>query len=180
VAERRRPSFTLRTPEGDSRERRVCDECGFVDYVNPKVVVGAVCRWEDRILLCRRAIEPRSGYWTIPAGFLEERETVEEGVRREAHEEARAELALEGVLGLYSIPRISQVQIIFRARLLRPDVAVGEETAEVKLVRMEEVPWESLAFPSVRWALRHFEAVRGQEVFRPFTNPPDETGDPPF
>jgi ADP-ribose pyrophosphatase YjhB (NUDIX family) len=180
VVAHRPPSFTLRVPEGDNRERRVCDECGFIDYVNPKVVVGAVCWWEERILLCRRSIEPRSGYWTIPAGFLEERETAEEGARREAHEEARAEIALEGVLGIYSIPRISQVQIIFRARLLSPDVTAGEETAAVKLVRLEEVPWDALAFPSVRWALRHFEAVRGRDVFQPFTNPPGETGEPPF
>jgi ADP-ribose pyrophosphatase YjhB (NUDIX family) len=180
VTARRPPSFTLRVPEGDNRERRVCDECGFIDYVNPKVVVGAVCRWEDRVLLCRRAIEPRSGYWTIPAGFLEERETVEEGVRREAHEEARAELALEGVLGVYSIAGISQVQIIFRARLLNPEVRAGEETAEVKLVRLEDVPWDDLAFPTVRWALKHFEATRGRDLFQPFTNPPGETGAPPF
>jgi ADP-ribose pyrophosphatase YjhB (NUDIX family) len=180
VTARRAPSFTLRIPEGDVRERRVCDECGFIDYVNPKVVVGAVCRWEERLLLCRRGIEPRRGYWTVPAGFLEEGETVEEGVRREAHEEARAELALEGVLGIYSIPRISQVHIMFRARLLSPEVRAGEETTEVALVPWAEVPWDDLAFPSVRWALRHFEAVRDRDVFPPFTNPAGERGDPPF
>jgi ADP-ribose pyrophosphatase YjhB (NUDIX family) len=178
VTARRAPSFTLRVPEGDTRPRRVCDECGFIDYVNPRIVVGAVCRWEDRVLLCRRTIEPRSGYWTIPAGFLEEGETVEEGVRREAHEEARAELALEGVLGIYSIARISQVQIMFRARLLSPEVRAGEETDEVQLVRLDEIPWDALAFPTVRWALMHFQAVRDRDVFAPFTNPPGETGAP--
>jgi ADP-ribose pyrophosphatase YjhB (NUDIX family) len=167
----------MRVPEGDTRERRVCETCGFVDYVNPKIVVGAVCTWEDRVLLCRRAIEPRLGFWTIPAGFLEEKESVEDGVRREAHEEARAEIELDGILGVYSIPRVSQVHIMFRARLLSPEVAVGEETSEVALLPWAEVPWGDLAFPSVRWALQHFEVVRGRTVFAPFSNPPGESGD---
>ena len=90
MAEELKPSFSRRVPDGDSRERQVCDHCSWVDYVNPRIVVGAVCTWEDRILLCRRSIEPRRGFWTLPAGFLEEGETVEEGVAREAREEAHA------------------------------------------------------------------------------------------
>jgi len=169
----------MRVPAGDNRPRLVCDECGFVQYVNPKVVVGAVCTWEDRILLCRRAIEPRRGHWTLPAGFLEEKESVEDGVAREAWEEARAELELDGLLGLYSVPRISQVQIFFRARLRSPEVAPGEESLEVRLFAWEEIPWDDLAFPSVRWALSHYRETRGQTTFAARTNPPGETGDYP-
>ncbi len=174
----RAPSFSKKVPTGDNRPRLVCDECGFVQYVNPKVVVGAVCTWEDRILLCRRAIEPRRGHWTIPAGFLEESESVEDGARREAWEEARAELDLEGLLGLYSVPRISQVQIIFRARLRSPDVAAGEESLEVRLFAWDEIPWDDLAFPSVRWALAHHGEARGQATFAARSNPPGEWGGP--
>ena len=173
----RDPSFSRRVPDGDTRKRRICDHCGFVDYVNPRIVVGAVCTWEDRILLCRRSIDPRRGFWTIPAGFLEEGETVEEGVHREAREEAGADLELGGLLGTYSIPRVSQVQLIYRARLRSPEVVAGEETLDVQLAGWDEIPWEELAFPSVRWALRHFHRVRDLESFPPFTNPPGETGE---
>jgi ADP-ribose pyrophosphatase YjhB (NUDIX family) len=171
------PSFSLRVPEGDTRSRRVCDACGFVDYVNPRVVVGAVCAWEDRLLLCRRAIDPGRGRWTIPAGFLEENETVEEGARREAMEEARAAIELQGLLGLYSVPRISQVQLFFRARLLSPRVEVGEETLEVGLVAWDAIPWGELAFPTVHWALRHYREVAGLAVFAPRGNPPGDRGE---
>jgi ADP-ribose pyrophosphatase YjhB (NUDIX family) len=163
-------------PAGDTRQRRVCDHCGWVDYVNPRIVVGAVCAWDYRILLCRRSIEPRRGFWTIPAGFLEEGETVEEGVLREAREEAGADIELQALLGTYSIPRVSQVQLIYRARLRSPEVVAGEETLEVRLAEWDEIPWEEIAFPSVRWALRHFDRVRDLESFPPFTNPPGETG----
>jgi ADP-ribose pyrophosphatase YjhB (NUDIX family) len=163
----REPAFSPRIPPGDNRERLVCDNCGFVDYVNPKIVVGAVCAWEERILLCRRAIEPRKGYWTVPAGFLEEKETVEEGAAREALEEARADIEVGGLLGVYSVPRISQVQMVFRARLRSPDVGAGEESLEVQLVAWDEIPWRELAFPSVVAALRRFHAVRALAEFAP-------------
>jgi ADP-ribose pyrophosphatase YjhB (NUDIX family) len=161
----REPSFSLRVPEGDNRPRRGCDACGFVDYVNPRVVVGAVCLWERRVLLCRRGIEPRKGFWTVPAGFLEQNETAEAGAAREAWEEARARIRIEGLLGLYSVPRISQVQIMFRARLLSPEVSPGEESLEVGLFDWDAIPWGELAFPSVRWALRHHREAEGQGVF---------------
>jgi ADP-ribose pyrophosphatase YjhB (NUDIX family) len=172
-----RPAFSRRVPGGDSRERQVCDHCGFVDYVNPRIVVGAVCTWEERILLCRRSIEPRRGFWTLPAGFLEEGETVEEGVAREAREEAGADLELDGLLGLYSVPKVSQVQLFYRARLRSPEVFVGEETLEVRLALWDEIPWDELAFPTVRWALGDFHRVRGLETFAPFGNPPGERGE---
>src|SRR5688572_26074351 len=105
-------------PSGDNRERLTCPECDYVAYENPHVVVGSVCTWEDRILLCRRAIEPRLGFWTLPAGFLEQNESVEEGVLREADEEACAKIALDGLLSVYTLKHLSQVQIFFRAKLL--------------------------------------------------------------
>lgn len=154
-------SLKLARPEGDDRERHVCTACGMVHYRNPKIVVGAVCSWDDRILLCRRAIEPRAGYWTIPAGYLELGESAEEGARREAWEEARAEIEIDGLIAVYSVPRIEQVQLLYRAKLLRPDVAPGIESLEVRLVGWNEVPWKDLAFPTVEWVLRRSMETRG-------------------
>jgi ADP-ribose pyrophosphatase YjhB (NUDIX family) len=112
-------SFSKRIPQDDTRERLVCDTCGWINYTNPKIVVGSVVSHEGRILLCRRAIEPRRGFWTIPAGYLEEKETTEAGAMREAQEEACAEIAIDQLLAVYNIPRISQVQLIYRATLVR-------------------------------------------------------------
>ena len=164
-------SFTRRVPDGDNRERLVCDDCGYILYDNPKIVVGAICTWEDRILLCRRAIEPRTGFWTMPAGFLELQESCEEGACREAWEEARARLDIDCLLAVYSIPRISQVQIIYRARLLTPEVSAGPESQAVGLFRWEEIPWDELAFPSVHWSLRQFYETRRQKTFPAFAAP---------
>jgi ADP-ribose pyrophosphatase YjhB (NUDIX family) len=163
-------------PEGDNLERLVCDACGYIQYDNPKIVVGAVAEWQGRILLCRRAIEPRRGYWTIPAGYLELNESSEEGALREAREEANAELQLTGLLAVYNIPRISQVQLIYRAELLREEVSAGEESEEVGLFTAEDIPWRDLAFPSVRWALTQYGEVKNQASFAPFTNPDGENG----
>lgn len=146
----------LATPAGDTRERMTCPDCGFIAYENPKIVVGAVCVWDGRILLCRRAIEPRAGYWTLPAGYLELNEATSAGAAREAWEEAQAQIEIDGLLAIYDIPRISQVQLIYRARLATPAVAPGSESLEVRLFTWEEVPWDELAFPSVRWALDHY------------------------
>jgi ADP-ribose pyrophosphatase YjhB (NUDIX family) len=147
-------------PEGDNRERMICAECGFILYDNPKIVVGSVPRWGDRLLLCRRAIHPRKGYWTLPAGYLELNESTSAGAEREAWEEAFARICIEGLLAIYDIPRISQVQLIYRARLLDPEVAPGPESLEVGLFGWEEIPWEELAFPSVRWALTQEREVQ--------------------
>lgn len=164
-------SFSHRVPDGDNRRRLVCDDCGYVAYENPKIIVGTVCTWEDRILLCRRAIEPRLGFWTIPAGFMEINESCEEGACRESWEEARARLEIDRLLAVYSVPRISQVQIIYRARLLTAEVAAGEESLEVRLFRWPEIPWDELAFPSVHWALKQFHQSRDLKDFPAFTNP---------
>lgn len=163
-------------PAGDDKHRRVCRECGFIDYENPKVVVGSVARWQDRILLCRRAIEPRKGFWTLPAGFLEQQESAVEGARREAWEEARARIEIDQLLAVYSIPRISQVQLIYLARLVSPEVAAGPETAELDLFAWSGIPWAEIAFPSVHWALAHYREVRGLSGFAPRSNPPGEGG----
>jgi len=170
-------NFEQRIPEGDDRLRRVCADCGFVDYENPKIVVGAVVAWQDRVLLCRRAIDPRKGFWTLPAGYLELHESAAEGARREAWEEARAEIEIDQILAVYSIPRISQIQLIYRARMAAPEVAPGPETAELDFFPWDRIPWDDLAFPSVHWALGHFREVEGLESFAPRVNPPDQTGD---
>jgi len=164
-------------PDGDNMERLVCGDCGFIAYENPKIVVGAVAVWQEKILLCRRAIEPRIGFWTLPAGYMELNETTAEGACREAWEEARADLVLKEMLAVYSIPRISQVQVIYLADLVTPDVSAGPESAEVGLFDWDDIPWDELAFPSVAWALNHFAEIRGQETFPTFANPPGDRGD---
>ena len=166
--------FQLRVPTGDDRPRLVCQECGWINYVNPKVIVGAVVTAGEHLLICRRAIEPRRGYWTIPAGFMEQNETAEEGAAREAREEANAHIAINALLGVYSIPRISQVQLIFRAELADPNVSPGPESLDVELITWDQIPWTELAFPSVRWALQHFDATRHQTHFPPFGTPADD------
>ena len=170
-------NFSRRVPDGDNRPRLVCDSCGFISYENPKVVVGSVCTVGDRILLCRRAIEPRRGYWTLPAGYLEVHETTMAGAVREAWEEAYAQIELDALLAVYNVPRISQVQVIYRARLLSAEIAAGPESEEVRLFHWDEIPWDDLAFPSVRWALYHYREVRDQPVFAARTNPPGEHGE---
>ncbi len=159
--------FSRRVPAGDDRVRLVCDDCGFVHYENPKIVVGSVVHHGGRILLCRRAIAPRKGFWTLPAGYLELGESAAAGACREAWEEACATIEIEQLLGVYSITRISQVQLIYRARLAEPEVAAGPESAEVGLFRWAEIPWDEIAFPSVHWALQDFDATRGEGIFAP-------------
>ena len=168
-------SFAEETPEGEDRLRRVCQTCGFIDYVNPRIVTGVVAHAGGKILLCRRSIEPRKGFWTLPAGFLELGESVEEGAIREAREEAGADLAIESLLAVYSIPRIGQVQIFFRARLLN-EPAPGPESLEVMLASWDDIPWKELAFPSVRWALDHHRESEDKLGFAPFANPPGTDG----
>jgi ADP-ribose pyrophosphatase YjhB (NUDIX family) len=174
----KKPGPSVRTvPQGDTRERLVCPDCGFIQYDNPKVVVGSVARWNGTVLLCRRAIMPRKGFWTLPAGYLELNESAMEGAAREAWEEAQARIAIDGLLAVYNIPRISQVQLIFRATLVSPDVAAGPESQEVALFRWEEIPWSDLAFPSVHWALGHWREVGDAPEFRTRSNAPEQTGE---
>lgn len=169
------PSFRTQVPAGDDKERSVCTRCGYIDYRNPRVVVGSVATDDQgRLLLCKRAIEPRRGYWTLPAGFLETGESAEEGARREAREEAGAVLEIDRLLAIYSIERISQIQLMYRARLANPEtIAAGPESEAIRLVTFDEIPWADLAFPSVNWALRQWKEVRGRADFAVFQDPPE-------
>jgi ADP-ribose pyrophosphatase YjhB (NUDIX family) len=167
-------------PDGDTRERLVCRDCGYVAYENPKIVVGSVVAHGDiahgdRVLLCRRAIEPRRGFWTLPAGYLEMGESIQEGALREAFEEAEARITLDGILAVYSISRIGQVQVIFRARFAAaPAFAAGPESAEVALFAWPDIPWDSIAFPSVRWALDAWRANARGPLGAPAGNPSED------
>ena len=156
-----------RIPEGDSLTRAVCDACGTIQYQNPKIVVGCLPVYGDRILMCKRAIEPRHGLWTLPAGFMENSESASEGAAREALEEAHAKVRIDDLYTVYSIPHISQVYMMFLAKLLDPDVSPGIESLEVKLVTEDEIPWDQLAFTMVRRTLEHFLEDRKRGVFVP-------------
>jgi ADP-ribose pyrophosphatase YjhB (NUDIX family) len=170
--------FRREIPQGDTHERDVCTSCGFVHYVNPKIVTGSIVRFNKRILLCRRAIEPRVGFWTLPAGFMEVGETAEHAAMREAREEANAAIIIDRLLAVYTIPRIAQVQIMYLAHLDEAIYSPGPESLDVKLASWDEIPWNELAFPSVRWALEQYRSIEGQTDFPPFSNPPGEFGDP--
>lgn len=165
------PDFQYRVPEGDDRERLVCRHCDFIDYRNPRIVAGSVVTSGEKILLCRRAIEPRRGFWTLPAGYMELGETVEEAAMREAREEACAQIEIDRVLAVYTVARIGQVQVMFRARLVS-DIAPGPESLEVGLFDWKDIPWAELAFPTVVWALTHFAETRSRSDFGSFSNPP--------
>ena len=153
-------------PNGDTLERDVCAACGTIHYQNPKVVVGCLPEFEDRVLLCRRAIEPRKGLWTLPAGFLENGETLETGALRETLEEAGARVAVSGLYAVISLPHISQVYMMFRSRLLDLDFGPGPESLEVRLFAEREVPWESLACRTIARTLRNYFLDRRLAAFR--------------
>jgi ADP-ribose pyrophosphatase YjhB (NUDIX family) len=153
---------TSRVPPGDDRPRYVCDSCGTIFYSNPKIVAGCIPQWDDQLLLCRRAIEPRSGLWTLPAGFMENGESTAQAAARETLEEANARVEMGNLFAYLNIPTINQVYVIFLARLLDRDFFAGAESLEVRLFREHEIPWEEIAFPSIERALRlYFEDRRG-------------------
>jgi len=153
--------IAYRIPSDDNRERAVCNDCGTVHYENPLNVVGTVPVWEDRVLLCKRNIEPRYGKWTLPAGFMEVGETTEAGALRETDEEAGARIELQGLFTLLNVVPVAQVHFFYLARLLDTDFNPGPETIEARLFLEEEVPWEQLAFRTVRETLhRYFEDRR--------------------
>lgn len=159
-------AVTQRIPPGDSLPRYVCDRCNTIHYQNPRMVVGSIPEWEDRILLCRRGIEPRYGLWTVPAGFMENGETTLEGAQRETLEEANARIEMGPLYALYNIPHINQVYILFRARLLDLDFRAGAETLEVRLFAEHEIPWSEIAFATVRNTLTHYYQDRRSGEFR--------------
>jgi ADP-ribose pyrophosphatase YjhB (NUDIX family) len=149
-------AVVIRIPTGDDKPRHVCDNCGTVHYRNPLMVVGSIPEWEDKILLCKRAIEPRLGYWTLPAGFMELDETTGAAAMRETLEEANARIELNGLYTMLSVPHANQVHIFYRARLLDLDFGPGTESLEVALFREDEIPWEEIAFRTISATLRHF------------------------
>ena len=151
--------------DGDTRERAVCPACGKIHYVNPLIVVGTVPYLHDRVLLCRRAIEPRRGLWTLPAGFMERGETMAEGAARETDEEAGAHIEMGPFFSAISIPRVGQVHFFYLARLLQERLNPGPETLEARLFAEAEIPWDEMAFLTVRWTLEYFFADRRQGRF---------------
>ncbi len=154
----------LRVPPGDHLPRYVCPSCNAIHYVNPKIVVGCVPEHAGRILLCRRAIEPRLGYWTIPAGFMEVGETLQAAAARESWEEALARVEIGSLLAVVNVVHAHQVHVMFRAQLPKPEFGAGAESLEVGLYRPEEIPWAEIAFPSVDFALRRYLDDRARGV----------------
>ncbi|NKI92651.1 NUDIX hydrolase [Rhizobacter sp. SG703] len=160
-------AVTYSIPPDDNRERATCGACGAIHYENPLNVVGTLPVWQDQVLLCRRNIEPRHGFWTLPAGFMELGETTAAGALRETDEEAGARIEMQALFTLLNVVRVGQVHFFYRARLLDTDFAPGPETIEARLFREEDVPWDELAFPTVRETLRRFfdDRRRGQFGF---------------
>lgn len=155
----------FRVPDGDTLKRYVCAACATIHYQNPKVVVGCLPEWGRQVLLCKRAIEPRLGLWTLPAGFLENGETLIAGALRETAEEARARVDIGALYTMISLPHISQIYVMFRARLLDLDFAPGAESLEVRLFDEEDVPWDQLAFRTITRTLRNYYLDRKHGEF---------------
>jgi ADP-ribose pyrophosphatase YjhB (NUDIX family) len=159
-------SVALKVPPGDSLPRHVCDACNTIHYQNPRLVVGCIAEWEDRILLCRRGIEPRYGLWTVPAGYMENGETTVQGAARETLEEANARVEVGPLFALFNIPHISQVYMLFRARMLDADFSAGAETLEARLFTETDIPWDEIAFATVRQTLNHYYGDRKRGEFQ--------------
>ena len=155
----------LKVPLGDNRERHVCITCGEIHYQNPKIVTGCIPVWEDKVLLCKRAIEPRYGLWTVPAGFMENGESTHVGAMRETLEEANARVEIDELYMTVNLPLINQVYMLFRAQLLDLDFSAGEESLDVRLFSEDEIPWEELAFPTVEMSLKRFFADQARGEF---------------
>jgi ADP-ribose pyrophosphatase YjhB (NUDIX family) len=155
----------IRIPDGDTLSRFVCANCGTIHYQNPKIVVGCLPEWDGRVLLCKRAIEPRHGLWTLPAGFLENGETLPAGAIRETLEEANARVELADLYTLISLPQINQVYMMFRARLEDVDFGPGAESLDVRLFDERDIPWEALAFRTIARTLRNWFLDRKSGVF---------------
>lgn len=152
-------------PEGDNRHRFVCVSCDHIHYQNPRIIAGCLPVFEHQVLLCRRAIEPRKGFWTLPAGFLENGETTSDGALRETVEEANAQVNIQNLYTVFSLPHISQVYMFFRADLPKPEFSAGVESLEVQLFSEEDIPWEELSFAAVTQTLKHFFADRKLNEF---------------
>jgi len=152
-------------PKGDNLPRFICGSCGYIHYQNPKLVVGCLAEWQDKILLCQRAIEPRYGLWTLPAGFMENNETTEQAAQRETWEEAKAKVQQLQLFTVISLPHISQVYMIFRASLCDLNFGAGEESLKVELFKKQEIQWDKLAFPVIKRTLGHYFEDREKRQF---------------
>ena len=157
---------SYRIPEDDERPRYVCDVCHVIHYENPKIVVGCIPEWGNKILLCRRAIEPWIGKWTLPAGYLENSETLAEGARREAREETNADVEIISPYNLFNLTFINQIYLMFRARLIDTNFGPSAESSHVKLVAEEDIPWDDLAFNVIRETLVQYFRDRPKGSFR--------------
>ena len=153
-----------RIPDDDDRARFVCTGCGFVHYQNPVIVVGCIPEWEGSILMCKRNIEPQKGKWTLPAGYLENGETVQQGAARETREETLADVEVLAPFRMFNIVHVNQIYLMFAARLRTPEFGPTPESARVELFRPEDIPWDSLAFPVIRDTLRHYIAEAGDKT----------------
>ena len=158
-------SVVQKIPQGDNRPRDVCDRCGFIHYQNPRVVTGCLPVYGDRVLLCKRAIEPRKGFWTLPGGFMELGETIEEGAVRETWEEAQALVEVQSLYTLFNVLPVGQVSVFFLARLTQPEFAPGIESEEVALFSEAEIPWQELAFSTIAKTLRYYFSDRKHHIF---------------
>lgn len=156
---------TLTIPAGDNLPRHVCTHCAHIHYENPRLIVGCVAEWQGRILLCRRAIAPRIGYWTLPAGFMENGETTAQAAVRETHEEAGAEVAIAAAFAIVNLASFNQIHLFYRGMMTQADFAAGEESLEVRLFAAEDIPWEELAFRSIRFCLEKYLDDRSRGVF---------------
>ncbi len=156
-------------PNGDTLPRHVCDACATIHYQNPKIVAGCIAVWEDKVLLCRRAIEPRYGLWTVPAGFMEKGETTLQAAVRETLEEAGAKVEIDGLCTLFNLPHIDQVYLLYRAHLLDLDYAPGHETLETQLFNEAEVPWNRIAFRVIHETLKLYFGDRVTGRYRTHT-----------
>ncbi len=161
-------------PQGDNRERFVCGHCQHIHYQNPRIIAGCLPFFEDQVLLCRRAIEPRRGMWTLPAGFLENGESISDGAVRETLEEANARVRVDSIYTIFSLPHISQVYVFYRAQLLDLDFSAGEESLETKLFREQEIPWDLLSFAAIEQTLTAYfsDLKHGQYQLREGTIDP--------
>ncbi len=154
-----------RIPEDDNRPRHICTQCNTIHYQNPNIVAGTIPVHEDKVLLCRRAIEPRHGYWTLPAGFMENQETTTEAAMRETWEEAEARVNIDGLYAVLNVPQIDQVHMFFRATIIDGMFGVGVESLETRLFSEQEIPWSELAFPTIKKTLQLFFEERRLGAF---------------
>ena len=161
-------AISIVVPEGDNRERHVCSACDAIHYQNPRIIAGCIPVWEDKVLLCKRAINPRKGYWTLPAGFMELGETTEQAAIRETLEEAEADVQTDELYAVFNLPHINQVYMMYRSVLLKPEFSSGIESLDVRLFSEHEIPWDELAFETMRMSLEYFFKDRqaGSYIFR--------------